>query len=199
MSQLRRQEINSSRQAKLADKLDELRANKRRICNVIHHSTWVAESSTILSCAIIQILTLNIDPFLANCISDTLSALIFGRIIAPFAHLFNEHRIKIFVLRDGWFSAMKHALKFNVTTDEPQPDDTQRKSQKNVALTQNIKLRRSDARRKVLPEPDRVDIFSIKINKRIEERPKNKLVNEITIPCHLSTDINILPNAVPSW
>ena len=198
MSQVLRQEINSSRQARLADESDELRARKRRICNVIHHSTWVAESSTLLACVIFQILTHNIDPYLVNCITDTLAALIFGRIIAPFAHLFNEHRIKIIVQRNGWICAMKHAFKFNVATDKSQPDHAQRQSRKNVAPKTNIQFRRSDARRKVHPAPDSVEIFSIKINKRMEERQKEKFLEEITIPSHLIKDINILPNAVPS-
>ena len=200
MSQVRREEIHSSRQAMLADESDKLRARKRRICNVIHHSTWVAESSTLLACAIFQILThIILDSYLVNCISDTLFNLIVGRIIAPFAHLFNEQRIKIIVLHNGWLFAMKHALKFDVVRDESQPDHAPRQSQKNVAAKEKIRVKISEPARRVHPSNDRVEVFSIKINKGIEERQKAKFLEEITIPSHLNEDIDILPNAVPSW
>ena len=130
MSQVRRLEMFGSHQSRLADKADEVRARKRRICNVIHNSAWVVESSTFLAYGMLQILTNSIDPYLLNCLSDTLTAFIFARIIVPFTHLFNEHRIKIIVLDYGWLCAMKQALQFKVVSEESQPDRPERKSQK---------------------------------------------------------------------
>jgi hypothetical protein len=133
MSQLRKQEIHSSRLATLND---ERRARKRRICNVINNTTWLAESFTLLVCYILQMLTHSVDPYLANCIGVTLSSLICFRIIAPFSHLFNEQRIKVIVLKNGWLCAIKHALKFNVVIDESQPAHTERQYRQNVTGNQ---------------------------------------------------------------
>ena len=97
-----------------ADGYNAVRTRKRRICNIIHNSTWLAESSILVACAVFQLLSVNVDSYLVMCFSDTLSALVFWRIISPFSHLFNEQRIKDIVINNGWISAMHHALKFHV-------------------------------------------------------------------------------------
>ena len=94
---------------------------------------------------------------------------------------------------------MKHALKFNFPTDESQLDHAQRQSRQTVAIKHNTRFKKTDPACKVHPGPDRVEVFSIKINKRMEERVKERVLEEITIPSHSSNNINILPNAVPSW
>ena len=35
-------------------------------------------------------------------------------VLVPFSHLFNEHRIKVMVLEEGWFFAIKQAFRFNI-------------------------------------------------------------------------------------
>jgi hypothetical protein len=99
----------------------ERRDRKRRICNVIHYSTWVIESGTLLFCIVLQVLSTNVAPLLVSRFGDT-AYLVFWRIISPYSHLFNEHRIKVIVLQEGWLSAMKHALQFNVVRRNLQPD-----------------------------------------------------------------------------
>ena len=97
----------------------KLRDRKRRICNIIHNTTWLAESGTILTTIIFQLgLTIfSIDQYIINSLSDTISALTFWRIVAPYTHLFNEERIKIIILEEGWLSAMVAALQFKVTNE----------------------------------------------------------------------------------
>ena len=196
MSQLRKQEIHSSRLATLND---ERRARKRRICNVINNSTWLAESCTFLVCYIFQMLTHSWDPFLANCISGTLSSVIFWKIIAPFSHIFNEQRIKVIVLKNGWLCAIKHALKFNVVIDESQPAHTERQYRQNVTRNQITQFKESDSTREVESGTDRVEVFSVELKTQTEERQKKKFLAEITVPSHLSKETYVLPNAVPSW
>ena len=196
MSQLRKQEAHSSCLATLKD---ERRARKRRICNVINNSTWLAESFTYLVCYILEMLTHSVDPYLANCISGTLYFLIFWKIMAPFSHIFNEQRIKVIVLKNGWLCAIKHALKFNVVIDKPQSAHTETHYRQNVTANQITQFEESDSTREVDSDPDRFEVLSIELKTRIEERQKKIFLAEITDPSHLSKYTNALPNAVPSW
>lgn len=88
-----------------------IRKRKREICNVIHNMTWVIESFVILSGCIIQLLSLKMDPYLAQSIQDT-NGLLFARIIVPFTYLYSENNIKQIILEDGWICATKSALSF---------------------------------------------------------------------------------------
>jgi hypothetical protein len=198
MSQLRRQSDAVTSYARL---YDQRRTHRRRICNVIHNSTWLAESCTYLVCFTFQLLAYKVDPYLVNSISGTLSCLIFWRIIAPFTHLFNEQRIKLVVLESGWLSAIKQALKFNVVIEEAQPAHAENQYRLNVTGNQITQFKESDPTREGDSGTDRVEVFSIELKNRIEEfaeeRQKKRFIAEITVPSHLSEDTNVLPNAVP--
>ena len=68
-----------------------------------------------------QLLTLRTDPYLLQCIHDTVG-LVFPRIIVPFTNLFAEQRIKIVVMKHGWICAIKTALRFEpLTRVSPMP------------------------------------------------------------------------------
>ena len=88
----------------------EIRRRKREICNMVHNSTWVIETFIVLSSVIIQFLTLRMEPYTAQSVSDTIG-LLCARIVVPFTSLFAEQRIKVIVMEQGWFAAMKAALK----------------------------------------------------------------------------------------
>ena len=94
-----------------SDRSVEIRKRKRDICNIVHNSTWVVETFIIFSGIMCQLLTLRTDPYLIQCIHDTVG-LVFARIIVPFTNLFAEQRIKIVVMEHGWICAMKTALRF---------------------------------------------------------------------------------------
>ena len=94
-----------------SDRSIEIRKRKRGICNIIHNSTWMIEMFILFSGFMCQLLTLRTDPYLLQCIHDTVG-LVFARIIVPFANLFTEQRIKIVVMRHGWIRAIKTALRF---------------------------------------------------------------------------------------
>ena len=77
----------------------------------MHNSTWVIETFIVFSGCLCQLLTLRTDPYLIQCIHDTIG-LVFARIIVPFTNLFAEQRIKIVVMEHGWIRAIKTALQF---------------------------------------------------------------------------------------
>ena len=88
----------------------EIRRRKREICNMVHNSTWVIETFILFSTVIIQFLTLRMEPYTVQSVSDTIG-LLCARIVVPFTSLFAEQRIKVIVMEQGWFAAMKAALK----------------------------------------------------------------------------------------
>ena len=88
----------------------ELRIRKRKVCDMIHHSTWLIETFVQLSGVVIQFLSLNMDPYLWQSIHDTIG-LLMARIVVPLTSLFSEQKIRIVVLERGWFHAIKVALK----------------------------------------------------------------------------------------
>ena len=99
----------------------EIRKRKRDICNIIHNSTWMIEMFILFSGFMCQLLTLRTDPYLLQCIHDTVG-LVFARIIVPFTNLFAEQRIKIVVMKHGWIRAIKTALRFeHLTRVSPMP------------------------------------------------------------------------------
>ena len=111
--------------AKMSNKSKENRIKKRRICNIIHNVTWIAESLTVLAAVVIQLtmdVAFNQDPMIIQSISEVLSTLSLHRIITPFAHLFNEKRIKDMILEHGWICAAKAALKFNRSSRRIEPN-----------------------------------------------------------------------------
>ena len=102
--------------ARMSDQSKQIRIKRRRIRNIIHNVTWIAESLTVLAAVVIQLtmdVAFNQDPMIIQSISEVLSTLSLHRIITPFAHLFNEKRIKDMILEHGWICAAKAALKFN--------------------------------------------------------------------------------------
>ena len=54
-----------------------------------------------------------IDSYVSNSIALTANYTC-AMVLVPFSHLFNEHRIKVMVLEDGWFFAIKNAIRFNI-------------------------------------------------------------------------------------
>ena len=88
----------------------EIRRRKREICNIVHNSTWVIETFILLSSVIIQFLSLRMEPYTAQSVSDTIG-LLCARIVVPITSLFAEQRIKVIVMEHGWVPAIKAALK----------------------------------------------------------------------------------------
>jgi hypothetical protein len=177
----------------------ELRDRKRRICNVIHYSTWIGESSTLLACIVLQLLTVNVDPYLVSCLGDT-AYLVFWRIMSPYSHLFNEHRIKVIVLQEGWVSAFKHALQFNVTRSNVQPDTgattgrIKHTTRSNVKeIERPINKRFNERINKVSLDSNETKVYSIELRQdgnRKQDLPKMTK----DVPVHVKS--TILPNAV---
>ena len=100
----------------------EIRRRKREICNMIHHSTWMVEVFIIFSSIACHFLSMLVDPYFIQCISDRVE-LIFARIIVPFTNLFDERRIKIAVMERGWVYAIKTSLKWqHLSAVVPIPD-----------------------------------------------------------------------------
>ena len=98
----------------VTDRSIELRRRKREIIHIIHNTTWIMESlGLIIGFVFQQILCseLNVN-ICANLIF--IHNLISAKVLVPFTHLFNEHRIKVMVLERGWIFAMKNALQFNI-------------------------------------------------------------------------------------
>ena len=99
----------------ITDRSIELRRRKREIVHIIHHTTWIMESLSLVIGLVVltQIICPEINPNIcANLIF--IHNLISAKILVPFTHLFNEHRIKIMVLERGWIFAMKNALQINI-------------------------------------------------------------------------------------
>ena len=98
----------------VTDRSIELRRRKREILHIIHHTTWIMESlSLVIGLFVLQQICPEINPNIcANLIF--IHNLISAKVLVPFTHLFNEHRIKVMVLQRGWIFAMKNALRFNI-------------------------------------------------------------------------------------
>ena len=88
----------------------EIRERKRKICDMIHNSTWLIETFVQLSGVLIQFLSLNMDSYLLQSIHDTIG-LLFARIVVPLTSLFSEQKIRVAILERGWIYAIKVALK----------------------------------------------------------------------------------------
>ena len=88
----------------------EIRRRKREICNIVHNSTWVIETSMLSFHILLEILALRIEPYILHSISDTIGGLC-TRLVVPFTFLFAEQRIKVIVMEHGWISAIKDASK----------------------------------------------------------------------------------------
>ena len=89
----------------------EIRRRKREICNIVHNSTWVVETSMLSIHILLEILALRIEPYTLHFISDTIGGLC-SRLVVPFTFLFTEQRIKVIVMEHGWISAIKEASKW---------------------------------------------------------------------------------------
>ena len=88
----------------------EIRERKRKICDMIHNSTWLIEAFVQVSGVLIQFLSLNMDSYLLQSIHDTIG-LLFARIVVPLTSLFSEQKIRVAILERGWIYAIKVALK----------------------------------------------------------------------------------------
>ena len=69
----------------------EIRERKRKICDMIHNSTWLIEAFVQVSGVLIQFLSLNMDSYLLQSIHDTVG-LLFARIVVPLTSLFSEQK-----------------------------------------------------------------------------------------------------------
>ena len=99
----------------VTDRSIELRRRKREIVHIIHNTTWIMESLSLIIGLIVftQILCPEINPNICAHLTFIWN-LISAKTLVPFTHLFNEHRIKVMVLQRGWIFAMKNALQFNI-------------------------------------------------------------------------------------
>ena len=138
----------------------EIRKRKRDICNIIHNSTWVIEMFTLFSGFMCQLLTLRTDPYLLQCIHDTVG-LVFARIIVPFTNLFAEQRIKIVVMKHGWICAIKTALRFDhFTRVVPMPNQPLPMELRNDELPRNDQGPQVEIKSRLRP----VQILNLKNN-----------------------------------
>ena len=98
----------------ITDRSFELRRRKREILHIIHNTTWIMESlSLVIGLFFLQHLCPEINPEIcANLVF--IHNLFSAKTLVPFTHLFNEHRIKVMVLERGWIFAIKNALQFNI-------------------------------------------------------------------------------------
>ena len=110
----------------------EIRRRKREICNIVHNSTWVIETSMLSIHILLETLALRIEPYILHSISDMIGALC-TRIAVPFTSLFAEQRIKVIVMEHGWISAIKEASKLKHFTQVLQFD----KNREPIALSRN--------------------------------------------------------------
>ena len=101
----------------ITDRSIELRRRKREIVHIIHNTTWIMESLSLIIGLIVftQILCPEINPNICAHLTFIWN-LISAKTLVPFTHLFNEHRIKEMVLQRGWIFAMKNALQFNIVS-----------------------------------------------------------------------------------
>ena len=134
-----------------SDRSVEIRKRKRDICNIVHNSTWVIETFIVFSGCLCQLLTLRTDPYLIQCIHDTIG-LVFARIIVPFTYLFAEQRIKIVVMEHGWICAMKMALKFvRVSRVAPMANRSIPMGERNNALPRNVRRPQEEMKSSLKP------------------------------------------------
>ena len=126
----------------------EIRRRKREICNIVHNSTWVIETSMLSFHILLKILALRIEPYILHLISDAIGGLC-SRLVVPFTFLFAEQRIKVIVMEHGWISAIKEASKFEPFTQvvalhnnhEPIPLNRNQHDNSLSSGQQNIHLR----------------------------------------------------------
>ena len=143
-----------------SDRSIEIRKRKRDICNIIHNSTWMIEMFILFSGFMCQLLTLRTDPYLLQCIHDTVG-LVFARIIVPFTNLFAEQRIKIVVMKHGWIRAIKTALRFECFTRVvPMPNQPIPMESRNDKLPRNAQGPRVEIKSPITP----VQILNLKNN-----------------------------------
>ena len=143
-----------------SDRSVEIRKRKRDICNIVHNSTWVIETFILFSGIFSQLLTLRTDPYLIQCIHDTIG-LVFARIIVPFTYLFAEQRIKIVVMEHGWICAMKTALKFvRVSRVAPMANRPIPMGERNEELPRNVRRPQEEMKSSLKP----VEILKLKNN-----------------------------------
>ena len=173
---------------------EKLRDRKRHICNIIHNTTWLAESGTVLATIIFQLglNTFDIDPYIINCLSDTISALIFWRIVDPYTHLFNEERIKIMVLEKGWLNAMQATLQFNIVNENQRNAWTAQNrsltTNSNNTIKKEEKIHQMNFESNERTVENRVEIFHVE--KNLTDN-KNKMV----VDAHMAF-VTDLPNVV---
>ena len=124
---------------------------------------------------VFQLATVSVDPYIVNSVSDTVSALVFWRIVAPYTHLFNEQRIKVIILESGWMNAMISALQWNVVKRtnintrvvpivKPEPQSRTSTSNFNNSLQIPVESHRSRNKRNERKYENQVKIFSIDKN-----------------------------------
>ena len=109
--------------ARVSNQTKDMRRKKRRINNIIHNFSWVAESSTVLVYLVFGAVMREYikEPLILHA-SAFLSFLLLYRVLTPFIHLFNEQKIKITILEHGWICATKAALRFPSVIGEQEPN-----------------------------------------------------------------------------
>ena len=109
--------------ARVSNQTKDMRRKKRRINNIIHHFSWVAESSFVLGALVIEAAMKYYikEPFILHA-GGFLAFLLLYRVLTPFIHLFNEQKIKITILEHGWICAIKAALMFPSVIRDQEPN-----------------------------------------------------------------------------
>ena len=180
-----------------SDRSIEIRKRKREICNIIHNSTWVIEMFILFSGFMCQLLTLRTDPYLLQCIHDTVG-LVFARIIVPFTNLFAEQRIKIVVMKHGWIRAIKTALRFeHLTRVVPMPNQPIPMGLRNGELPRNVQGPQVEIESRLKP----VQILNLKNNHSEDPGKRSLTVNdnkEASVSSWESTSKNRIPFDLPN-
>ena len=109
---------------RVSNRTKDMRMKKRRINNIIHNFSWVAESSIVLVACVFRagMAVINIEEQFILHATVFLTALLLYRVLTPFIHLFNEQKIKITILERGWICAIKAALMFPSVIRDQEPN-----------------------------------------------------------------------------
>lgn len=181
---------------------DELRARKRRICHIIHNSTWIAEIGLVLICIVLGSLAVNVDDyFVLRLEINLLLFRIFTRIISPFSHLFNEERIKLIILTSNWTTAMRQVIQFNVVSGNIDDNTRGNASRVNGTSRNNIEVARRPTRKspRLAYSNSTSDVTVTRIYSiQLREDGRGESFSRETRPAPIHNEAISLPNTVTS-
>ena len=169
----------------------EIRRRKREICNIVHNSTWVIETSMLSFHILLEILALRIEPYILHFISDAIGGLC-SRLVVPFTFLFAEQRIKVIVMEHGWISAIKEASKWKHFTQVVQFDNNSRP----IALRRNPRNNSQSTSQKNVNfySRGRIDYYSNINSSKVEKTSHQK--PEKLMGANLNHENNRIPGSI---